>query len=121
MRFVLISKDQEIIAAATEAFERFGTLQVFGEWRDALEACPGADLMFVDMLATLEEPHKIAGYEKFAQAKMTDKGAKDVKLVLIGAPADYEIDFLVGWPDFLFAQLPRPVTSKMLLRMSTYV
>jgi len=121
MRFVLVSRDADVITAATEAFERFGTLEIYGDWQEGLAAAPGCDLMFVDQLATLEEPHKIAGYEKFAGAKMNDPKAKDVKLVLITPLESYELDFVVGWPDFLFAKLPRPVSSKMLLRMSTYV
>ncbi|MCE9560140.1 MAG: hypothetical protein K8R88_14475, partial [Armatimonadetes bacterium] len=103
------------------AFDRIGELKVFARWQEALNAMQSVDLMFVDLVATLEEPHKIAGYEKFANAKMIHDVAKYVKLVLIAAPQGYDLDFMVGYPDFLFAQLPRPVTHKMLLRMSTYV
>lgn len=121
MRFVLVSSDKEIVDAAKDAFERMGDLVVSESWQEGLDACEGADLMFVDLLSTLDDPHKIAGYEKFAGVKMSHDVAADTKLVLIAPPLGYELDFMAGFPDFLFAQLPRPVSSKMLLRMSTYV
>jgi hypothetical protein len=88
---------------------------------EALDACEGADLLFVDLLATLEEPHKIAGYEKFAELKMGHPAAKDVPVVLIAPPDDYELDFMAGWPDFVFAHIRRPVTEKIFRRASTWV
>lgn len=122
MRFVLVSKDPEIIKASEEAFERIGTLTVFADWKEGLNHAQGADLLFVDLLATLREPHRISGYEEFAMAKMGHEGAQNVKLVLITEPEGYDLDFMAGWPDFLFARLPRKtVNPKTLLRMSTYV
>lgn len=121
MRFILVSQDEAVIRAAKDAFERIGTLQVFGDWASGLNSSEGADLLFVDILCTLRDPHKIAGYEEFANAKMSHDVAKDVKLVLIAEPPGYDLDFMAGWPDFLFARLPRPITAKILLRMSTYI
>ena len=78
-------------------------------------------MMFLDLLSTLTEPHKIDGYEQFAQAKMAHPIAAKVPLVLINPPDDYDIDSMVGWPDFLFGNLRRPINSKVIRRMTTYV
>ncbi|MBL8048795.1 MAG: hypothetical protein JNJ45_08940 [Chthonomonas sp.] len=121
MRFLLISKDPEVVKAAQDAFERIGKLEVFENWEEGLNASEGTDLMFVDILATLKDAHKIAGYEAFAHAKMAHDVARHVKLILIAEPPGYDLDFMAGWPDFLFARLPRPISPKILLRMSTYV
>ena len=121
MRFIVITKDEEMAAAAREGFHPSDELEIFSDWREALEKTEGTDLMLVDMLATLEEPHKVAGYERFAQAKMAHESARGVPLVLISPDLDYEMDFVLGWPDFVFANVRRPVTYKVFRRASTWV
>lgn len=78
-------------------------------------------MLFVDLLATLLEPHKIAGYEAFAYAKMEHALAKDVPLVLISPPDDYELDFMAGWPNFVFGHVRRPVDYRIFRRASTWI
>ncbi|HSI73711.1 MAG TPA: hypothetical protein VK934_11095, partial [Fimbriimonas sp.] len=119
MKFVLITQDPEVEAAAREGFHPSDVCMVFQDWMQALDSSDGADLMFVDLIATLCEPHKIAGYEHFAMAKMSHPVAKHVPLVLIAAPDDYELDFMAGWPDFVFGHVRRPVTYKIFRRAST--
>lgn len=121
MKFVLLTKDAEMIECAKEGFHPSDSFEAHGEVDAALQACKQADLFFVDILATLEEPNKIAGYEKFAERKMADSTASKVPLVLIAAPDDYELDFMAGWPDFVFAHVRRPVTAKIFRRASTWV
>lgn len=121
MKFVLITKDGEMESEAKEGFHPSDTFESYSDWEQALDAAVDADLMFVDLLATLEEPHKIAGYEKFAQAKMSHPKSSGVPLVLISPPDDYELDFMAGWPDFVFANIRRPVTFKHFRRASTWV
>jgi hypothetical protein len=121
MKFVLITKDPELEAAAREGFHPSDSLTTFDDWREALEECADADLLFVDLLATLLEEHRISGYENFAQAKMDHEGAKDVPVVLIAPPADYALDFMAGWPNFVFAHVRRPVHPKVFRRASTWV
>lgn len=121
MRFIVISKDAQIVEAAKEGFHPSDEALYFKSWQEALDAAQGADMIFLDLLATLTEPHKIQGYENFAQAKMAHPIAKDVPLVLINAPDEYDLDSMVGWPDFLFGNLRRPITSKVIRRMTTYV
>lgn len=121
VKFVLVSDDQEIVDAAKSAFQRSDKLAVHKEWANALADCRDADLLFVDLLATLKEPHRIAGYEEFAETKMDHPDAYRTPLVLISAPEKYELDFMAGWPDFVFAHLRRPVTEKMFRRASTWV
>ncbi len=121
MKMVLITRDEQLATAARSAYAASDQLIVFEDWAPALDACIGAKLLFVDLVATLDEPHKIAGYERFAQAKMGHPDADTVPLVLIAPPADYELDFLTGWPDFVFAHLARPVTDKVFRRASTWV
>lgn len=121
MKFVLLTADESLIAESNGAFQPEDETVIFSDWSAALDACENADLIFVDLLATLEEPHKIAGYERFAEAKMTHPVASNTPLVLIGAPEDYELDFMAGWPDFVFAHLRRPVTTKLFRRASTWV
>ena len=75
----------------------------FENWEEALNNSEGVDLLFVDLLATLQEEGKIAGYEEFAHAKMGHPVANSTPLVLISPPDDYELDFMAGWPDFVFA------------------
>jgi len=106
---------------AKEGFHPSDTFESYKDWQSALDAAADADLMFVDLLATLEEPNKIAGYEKFAQAKMAHAKSSKIPLVLISPPDDYELDFMAGWPDFVFANIRRPVTFKHFRRASTWV
>jgi hypothetical protein len=123
MKYVIVTQDEEVAEAAKSpaAFPPMDKVIVCKDWQKALDQCDGADMIFVDLLATLDEPHKIAGYERFAHAKMNHEAAKDVPLVLIAAPKDYDIDFMVGWPDFMIGQLPRPVTDKLFRRASTWI
>lgn len=121
MKFVLVTHDPEIEAAAKEGFHPSDTLLTFSDWCDALNSSDGADLIFVDLIATLEEPGKIAGYEKFANAKMSHPKAAGVPLVLISPPEDYELDFMAGWPNFVFGNVQRPVNYKIFRRASTWV
>lgn len=121
MRFVLITRDAQIEAAAREGFHPSDTLEVFTDWPEALDRCEGADLLFVDMLATLEEPNKIGGYERFAHAKMTHPTAKNTPLVLISPPEEYELDFMAGWPDFVKLHYRQPVDYRVFRRASTWV
>ncbi|MBX3118425.1 MAG: hypothetical protein KF784_05120 [Fimbriimonadaceae bacterium] len=121
MKFILLTAEQELVDAAKEGFHPSDELKTFSDWQKALDACHEADMIFVDQLSTLDEPHKVAGYERFAEAKMAHESAKDVPLVLIAPPEDYELDFIVGWPDFVFARLQRPVTPKIFRRATTWV
>lgn len=121
MKFVLLTQDKEMVDCAREGFHPSDEFEAFHEAAKALDACNGADLVFVDLLATLEEPHRIAGYEKFASMKMEHPLAKEIPLVLISPPDDYELDFMAGFPDFVFAHIRRPVTAKIFRRASTWV
>jgi hypothetical protein len=121
VKFVLITKEKKVADEARKGFHPEDKLEVFADWRDALDACKGADLLFVDMIATLEKPHKIAGYEAFGAAKMAHKQAKTVPVVLISPEEGYELDFFVGWPNFVFANVRRPVNFKIFRRASTWV
>lgn len=121
MKFVLITKDQEVKDATNGAFQPDDELLVFEDWESALEACEEADLLFVDLIATLKVPHKIKGYENFACAKMDHPIASVTPLVLIAPPEDYELDFMAGFPNFVFAHLRRPLTFKIFRRASTWV
>lgn len=121
MKFVIITKDAEIEKSAREGFHPSDECVCYAKWQEALDQCEGADLLFVDLLATLVEKGKIAGYEAFAEAKMTHPIAFSTPLVLISPPADYELDFMAGWPDFVFAHIQRPVNYKIFRRASTWV
>jgi hypothetical protein len=121
MRFLLITHDPEVEDAARRGFHPSDELVVAHSWQEGLEAAAGVDLMFIDLLATLTEPHKIAGYEQFAMAKMAHPVAKGVPLVLISPPEEYELDFMSGWPDFIFGHVRRPVTDKIFRRASTWI
>lgn len=120
MKFVLITKDMEVEIAAKEGFSPYECV-AYTDWREALEQTVGADMIFVDLLATLDEPNKIAGYERFAEAKMSHPQANGVPLVLISPPDDYELDFMAGWPDFVLANVRRPVSAKIFRRASTWI
>lgn len=121
MKFVLVTKDSEVVQATDNAFQPEDTLATYESWEDALDDCMDADLLFVDLIATLKKPHKIKGYEEFAEAKMKHPEAASVPLVLIAPPADYELDFMAGFPNFVFAHLPRPLSYKIFRRASTWV
>lgn len=123
MTYILVTRNPDIREAflSPEAFLPSDVLKPFEDWRDALEEAKGADMMFVDLVSTLVEPNKIAGYEEFAEGKMADEALLAVPLVLIAAPSDYELDFMVGYPDFVFAQIPQPVSSKIFRRASTWI
>lgn len=121
MRIVLITNDLTLAKAAREGFHPSDETTVYADWREALRACRGVGLMFVDLISTLEEPHKIAGYEEFAHAKMASRTAAKVPLVLISPPEDYDLDFMAGWPDFVLGNIQRPVTAKLFRRASTWV
>ncbi len=121
MKFLLITKDPLVVEAAEQGFHPSDETVVCQDWQDGLEKSDGADLIFVDLLATLNEAHKIAGYEKFAYAKMDHPIASKIPLVLISPPEDYELDFMAGWPDFVFGHVRRPVDYRVFRRASTWV
>jgi hypothetical protein len=121
VKILLVTNDRDLVAEATKAYERTDELSVYGKWQDALEASSGAGLLIVDLLATLTEAHRISGYEEFAAHKMTHKKAKEVPLVIISPPDDYDLDSMVGWPEFVFGHVRRPVTMKIFRRISTWV
>ncbi len=112
MKFVVITKDPKIRSAALDAFPSGDEMLVFEDWRPALAQCQGADILYVDLVATLTEPHKIAGYEEFAEAKMDHAIAALVPLVLFSPPDDYALDYLTGYPDFVSLNLKPPITAK---------
>ncbi len=121
MKFVVITQDSDVAIAAQEGFHPSDECLIFDRWESALDASAGADLLFVDLIATLREPHKIEGYEIFAMGKMAHPTAKDVPVVLISPADDYELDFMAGWPNFIFAHVRRPVNYKIFRRASTWV
>lgn len=121
MRILLIAKEPEMIAAAEEAYHATDSLEVYGDWRQALENVNGAEMIIVDLISTLDQPNEVSGYEQFAMAKMGSEHAKSVPLVLISPPDDYELDAMVGWPDFVFGMVKRPVTMKIFRRISTWI
>lgn len=121
MHFVLVTKDAQLAEAARQGLHPDDHLVVLESWEAALDVSPTPALMFVDQLATLTEAHRIAGYEEFASAKMIHPRMAAVPLVLISPPADYDLDYIVGWPDFLFGQLQRPVDYRAFRRASTWI
>jgi len=121
MKYIVITKDPEIKEAATKGLHPDDTTEFYADWQQGLDGCDGADLLFVDMLATLDEPGRIAGYENFATSKMRHPIAMDVKVVLISPPEDYELDFMAGWPNFVFLHYRRPVDYKIFRRASTWI
>lgn len=121
MRCILVTQDQQLIHAAQEGFHPSDELVFYTDWRDAFDNAENVDLMIVDLLATLEEPHRIAGYEKFAESKMSSEQVVSIPLIIISPPEDYKLDFMTGYPDFVLGNLPRPVTAKMFRRASTWV
>lgn len=121
MRFILITKDKELVEAAREGFHPSDVLDVYDEWQTGLDEAQDADLMFIDLLCTLEKPHEIQGYETFAHVKMAHPAACAVPLVLISPPDAYKLDFMVGWPNFLVGHLQRPLDYRQFRRASTWV
>lgn len=121
MKYVVITKDEEVKSACAKAFYPDDDVAIVEDWREGLAAAQGADLMFVDLLATLDQPGKIAGYEKFAESKMADSQAGGVPLVLIWPPEDYQLDFMTGYPDFVSQHIRRPVTFQVIRRATTYI
>lgn len=121
MKFVLVTHDEEIIAAAQKAYGTHYELKVCSDWNVAMSDLDGVDLMFVDLLATLKEPGRIQGYEEFAMAKMTDEKASRIPLVVFAPPSDYELDAMVGWPNFVFAMVRRPITDRLFRQASGWV
>ena len=121
MKYVFLSRDPEVLAAREGAFWPGDEVVTVDTWQQALDACDGAEMVFVDMIATLKEKGKLAGYEEFAEAKMAHSVASKTPLVLIAPPDDYEMEGMVGYPDFVFAHVRRPVTFKTLRRMTTLV
>ncbi len=121
MNFMVITKDEELRQAAREGIHPTDRVVFFEDWRLALDDAMEIDLMFVDMHATLDVPHRIAGYEDFAQAKMVHSTKAKVPLVLISPEADYPIDYVVGWPGFVYGNVQRPVDYRIFRRASTWV
>jgi len=121
MKFVVITKDPGVAEAAREGFHPSDECYVTNDWIEGLNISGDADLLFVDLLATLKEPHLIAGYEEFAMSKMSHSTTKDTPLVLIAPPDDYDLDFMAGWPDFILGHIRRPVDYKIFRRASTWV
>lgn len=122
MRYVLFSTDPDIQAAfrSPEAFLASDQLFVATNRQEAVTLAASADMVFVDLISSLDEPHKIAGYEAFHDLMVENK-VTGVPVVLISPPTDYDIDFMVGWPDFVFANMPRPVSAKLFRRASTWI
>ena len=54
MKFLVITKDPEVETAAKEGFHPTDETIVFEDWHQALEACEGVDMLFVDLLATAQ-------------------------------------------------------------------
>ncbi len=115
MKIIFITKDPEVEEVAKRSFPASEELQFYPDWSEALSASEGADLLYVDQEATLETAHKIRGYEVFAQAKQAHPVAAKVKTVLISPAPGYDLDFVVGWPDFLFQRIEKPLTKQMIL------
>lgn len=113
MRAILVTKDDELRTMAERATP---PIMVCPEWTEALDQVADAsDLIVLDLLAALDPPHRIAGYEKFAEAKMGHPRATSCRTILIGPPEGYELDFMVGWPGFLYAFYDRGRVSQGLL------
>lgn len=118
-RYILLSRDPAIAATAREALG--AEIAVLDRWQDALEAAAEAKVLIVDLIATLNPPHKIQGYEEFALAKMQHPTARGVPIVLISPPDDYELNAMIGWPDFLAANVRRPITRDLFRRVANWV
>lgn len=121
VKITVITRDPEVLECAKKAFRLDEVVQFFEDWKVAFESTEKPDMMIVDMVSTLDEPHKVAGYERFAHAKMDHALLKSVPLVMLNPPVGYDMDFYTGWPDFIFASLPKPITDKVLRRVVTYL
>lgn len=121
MKFLLVTKDEAIVSAAKAAYGTHYELRVHEDWETALEQCAGIDLMFVDLVATLREEGRIQGYEDFAHAKMAHERAAVIPLVVIAPPPDYDLDAMVGWPNFVMAMVKRPITDRFFRMASGWV
>lgn len=121
MKLVFITDDPEVRSAAETAFPHGEELFITADWEAGLDACADAVMIFVDLVATLDEPHRVAGYERFAHSKMAHPIAAQTPLVLLAPPLDYDMDFIAGWPDFVFAQFRKPVHEKLFRRVVTYL
>lgn len=121
MRFVLITADSSLSDSAREGLHPSDELETYSDWSAALDLARGADMIIVDMIATLAEPNKVAGYEAFARAKMTHPDAAGIPLVVISPETDYDLDFVSGWPDFCIANVRRPCDYRIFRRASTWV
>ena len=109
-----ITKDLELIERARLGCDRRGyVMNVEADWKNAISQAAQSDLVVVDLIATLDPPHRIAGYVQFAEALMASKAA-EVPLALVGAPDGYRLDGMVGWPGFLSAFVERPVDDERL-------
>lgn len=120
-KIVLVTKDNDLLSKAKKVFSGKVKLVVSDDWKTALEESNGTSLMVVDLMATLHKPKKIAGYEEFALAKMKHKSASKTKLVVIYPPEDYRLDAMVGWPNFVFAMLRKPLTLKDLKKITDWM
>ncbi|MBL8088208.1 MAG: hypothetical protein JNM85_09095 [Chthonomonas sp.] len=121
MKLVFITDDNEVIKTTKDAYRLGEEVVIHADWHAGLDACDGADMIFVDLVTTLADPHKIAGYEQFAAAKMAHPVASKVPLVLIAPEPEYELDFMAGWPDFVFTHIRKPVNEKIFRRVVTYI
>lgn len=121
MKIILITKDAELEEIAKNSLAVSDSLSSYSDFNRALDAADGADLMILDMVASLEVPHKVAGYEKFARAKMTHDLARTVPLILISPPPHYELDFMTGWPDFVALNIRAPITPKAFRRALAWI
>ncbi len=121
MKFLLVTKEDAIVEAARKAYGTHYELRHCQSWEEALEKAEGVDLMFVDLIATLREEGRIQGYEDFAHAKMAHEVAAAIPLVVIAAPPEYELDAMVGWPNFVFAMVKRPITDRFFRMASGWV
>jgi hypothetical protein len=117
---VLVTKDPELLADAREVCSARGLhIVVEADWQRAIDKAATANLMVVDLLATLSIPHRISGYINFAETKMRSAAA-ETPVVLIGAPDGYRLDGMAGWPGFLAAFIDRPITDHRLHYLLDY-
>ena len=115
-----MSRDPELIADVLDACKaRNIQVTVEANWSRAIDRSSTANLLIVDLLATLAIPHRISGYVAFAEAKMRSTASK-TPLVLVGAPDGYRLDGMAGWPGFLTAFFERPITEEVLDALLDY-
>lgn len=118
---IFVSRDPELVADAKDVCQaRDLELWVEPEWEQALSKSVRAELLVVDLLATLTIPHRISGYVRFAEAKMASAAAS-TPLVLIGVPEGYRLDGMAGWLGFLQAFVERPVDEDRLHYLLDFV